>query len=193
VFRATAADVPLLAAALARAFDDDPVMIWMFPEPASRTERMAGLFELLLRTHHLERGEVWAAEGHAGAAGWCVPDQWRIPFGRQLRNLPPILRLVGLDLFTRLRGLVEAERHHPTVPHWYLGVLGVEPNMQGKGLGSELLQPVLERCDAEGMGAYLESSKQSNIPFYARHGFEVTEPIPLGTGPTIWGMWRNPA
>jgi ribosomal protein S18 acetylase RimI-like enzyme len=192
VFRATAADVPLLSAALARAFDDDPVMSWVFPDQVSRPARMSGLFELLLSTHHLQRGEVWAAEGHAGAAAWCEPDKWRIPFGRQVRNLPALVRLVGFGLFTRLRGLMEAERHHPTVPHWYLGVLGVEPEAQGTGTGSELLRPVLERCDAEGMGAYLESSKESNLAFYARHGFEVTERIPLGPGPDIWGMWRNP-
>ena len=193
MFRATAADVPPLAAALARAFDDDPVMTWVFPDARSRPERLTGLFALLLRTHHLNRGEVWVADGHAGAAAWCAPDKWRIPLGVQVRNLVPIVRLVGFGLFTRLRGLIEAERHHPTAPHWYLGVLGVAPDWQGKGVGSELLGPVLERCDAEGLGAYLESSKRSNIGFYARHGFEVTEKITLGTGPDIWGMWREPS
>jgi ribosomal protein S18 acetylase RimI-like enzyme len=102
------------------------------------------------------------------------------------------VRLVGLGIFTRLRGLVEAERHHPGTPHWYLGVLGIDPDHQGKGLGSELLGPVLQRCDTDGLGAYLESSKQANLAFYGRHGFEVTDKITLGKGPPIWGMWRDP-
>src|SRR4051812_24271425 len=173
MFRATAADVPPLAAALARAFDDDPLMTWVFPHPASRPDRMTRLFALMLRTHHLRRGEVWATDGCTGAAAWFAPDRWRIPVGQQARNLVPIVRIIGFDLFTRLRGLGEAERHHPRGPHWYLSVLGVDPDHQGKGLGTELVRPVLARCDADGLGAYLEASKQATVAFYARHGFEV--------------------
>ena len=193
MFRATAADVPPLAAALARAFDDDPVMTWVFPDPRTRTDRMARLFALLLRTHHLRRGEIWAADGWTGAAAWCAPDQWRVPIGQQARNMVPVVRLIGFGLFTRLRGLVEAEHHHPTAPHWYLGVLGVDPDHQGTGVASALMRPVLERCDTEGLPAYLESSTQANLAFYSRHGFEVRDKIALGSGPSIWGMWREPS
>lgn len=72
-------------------------------------------------------------------------------------------------------------------------MLGTRTALQGKGIGSALLEPVLERCDAQGMPAYLESSKYSNIAFYNRHGFEVTGeiPLPLG-GPVVWPMRRNP-
>jgi len=71
-------------------------------------------------------------------------------------------------------------------------VLGTDPVEQGKGIGSALMRPVLERCDEEGIGAYLESSKHSNLAFYGRHGFDVTREIELTDGPTIWPMWRAP-
>ena len=58
-------------------------------------------------------------------------------------------------------------------------MLGTDPIHQGKGIGSALLAPVLDRCDRDGIGAYLESSKQSNIAFYRRHRFEVTGEIVL--------------
>ena len=54
-------------------------------------------------------------------------------------------------------------------------MLGTEPEWQGHGAGSAIIAPVLERCDREGERVYLESSKERNIPFYMRHGFEVTE------------------
>jgi len=46
--------------------------------------------------------------------------------------------------------------------------------------------------DAEGLPAYLESSKESNVPFYERHGFAVTETFDLPDGPRLWLMWRDP-
>ncbi len=48
---------------------------------------------------------------------------------------------------------------------------------QGKGVGGALMRPVLEHCDAEGIPCYLESSKERNLPFYRRHGFEVVEEL----------------
>ena len=84
------------------------------------------------------------------------------------------------------------EKAHPEEPHWYLAVLGTAPEHQGKGVGSALISPILQKCDAEGVPAYLESSKESNIPFYQRHGFEVTGEIKVKNGPTLWPMWRDP-
>ena len=54
-------------------------------------------------------------------------------------------------------------------------ILGVEPDAQGQGLGSQVLRPMLDRCDSEGVPAYLESSKATNVPFYERHGFRNIE------------------
>jgi GNAT superfamily N-acetyltransferase len=90
-------------------------------------------------------------------------------------------------------GLLSIERKHPPEPvHWYLSVLGVDPAAQGGGLGTALLKPVLDQCDSDGVSAYLESSKERNLDFYARHGFRVTEELRLPRGPKIWTMWREP-
>ena len=71
-------------------------------------------------------------------------------------------------------------------------MLGTDPAAQGRGLGSAVLRPVLEQCDRDGVGAFLESSKERNIDFYARHGFRVTSEIRLPRGPLMWQMWRDP-
>ena len=63
-----------------------------------------------------------------------------------------------------------------------------------KGVGALLLRPGLDLCDREGLPAYLESSKESNVGFYARFGFRVIAEVRMpGEGPTVWLMWRNPA
>ena len=70
-------------------------------------------------------------------------------------------------------------------------MLGTDPDRQGQGLGSALMRLVRAR-DADGVGAFLESSKERNIDFYARHGFRVTSEIRLPRGPLMWQTWRDP-
>ena len=84
-------------------------------------------------------------------------------------------------------------RLHPERPHWYLSGIGTDPPAQGSGVGSALMRAQMARCDAAGEAAYLESSKERNVPFYERHGFRVTGELTVpGGGPTLWLMWRNP-
>jgi ribosomal protein S18 acetylase RimI-like enzyme len=121
---------------------------------------------------------------------WAPPGKWRLGAWGQVRMLPDFIRLFGRRLPLASRGLNLVEAHHPRELHWYLAVLGTEPACQGQGIGSALMAPILERCDREGLPAYLESSKESNIAFYSRHGFEVTGEIRLPDGPPVWPMWR---
>jgi GNAT superfamily N-acetyltransferase len=70
--------------------------------------------------------------------------------------------------------------------------MGVEPDEQGRGLGSRVLQPVLDRCDVEQLPAYLEATAEGNVAFYERIGFEVRDTNQLGDGPALWLMVRRP-
>jgi len=56
---------------------------------------------------------------------------------------------------------------------WYLSILGINPNLQGRGLGQELLTPTLELADQQGKTCYLETFTPRNMSFYARLGFVV--------------------
>jgi ribosomal protein S18 acetylase RimI-like enzyme len=151
------------------------------------------MFGVLLKGHYLPLQTVWTTPDVAGAALWGPPGHGVVPTAAVLRNGIELLRALGMRSARALRALTHVEHLHPKDPHWYLGVLGTRPERQGTGVGSALLAPVLTRCDEEGMPAYLESSKESNIAFYRRHGFEVTGEIPLpGGGPTVWPMWRDP-
>jgi GNAT superfamily N-acetyltransferase len=188
-----ASDADPLAAVLGRAFADDPVWQWMFPR---HPERMAAMFAMLLHHTRLPNGLSELAEYNgtilAGAL-WDPPGRWRISVAAQLRQLPGLLRILGTRTYTVLRGLGELERAHPIEPHWYLAVIGTDPTAQGRGLGSALLRSRLSRCDDRRFPAYLESSKEENVPYYERFGFRVTGEVPLpGGGPHVWAMWRNP-
>ena len=83
--------------------------------------------------------------------------------------------------------------NHPREPHYYLFAIGTLPELRGRGIGSKLMRPMIERMDRERAPAYLENSKQQNLAFYERHGFEVVKTVQLpGGGPNLWLMWREP-
>ena len=184
---ATAQDVPALAAMLARAFYDDPVSEFAHPRARSRERRIAFFFRGRLQALVGEELCFCDAE-RRGCALWAPPDRWQPTTREGLR----LLRLVNHRTPQLVIGFSHIERAHPRRPHYYLSVLGVEPAAQGQGLGSRLLAPMLERCDSEGVGAWLESSKERNVPFYERHGFRVSEEMRFPGGPPLWLMWRDP-
>ncbi|MDT5154577.1 MAG: hypothetical protein QOI01_6310 [Mycobacterium sp.] len=193
--RATHADVRALSKTLGRAFFDDPVMCWMLPDADARRRKLHKLFEALTRHHHLARGGVEVAPdddgGIGGAALWDPPGEWRQTRGEELRAMPGLLLAFGRSL---RRGLVAEEMMkaaHPEEPHWYLAVIGSDPDVRGKGFGQVLMRSRLDRCDAEHAPAYLESSNPDNVPYYQRFGFEVTGEITLPDGgPSLVPMWR---
>jgi len=192
--RADAADVPALVEVLARAFDDDPVPLWLFRGDRRRRRGLRRFFGVQLRHVYLEGGEVWTTDDLAGAALWAPPGSVR-PGWRDLLHLLPVLpALAGLgrDAPEALRLLAAVDNARPRVPHWYLATLGTEPARQGTGVGSTLVRTVLSTVDEQGLPTHLESSKESNLAFYGRHGFEVTGEIRAAGGPTLWLMWREP-
>jgi GNAT superfamily N-acetyltransferase len=192
--RATSADIDALASMLLRAFFDDPVIGWMMPAETRRAQKGELAYRTFLRRIYMPHDEVYTDDELRGAALWAPPGRWKVPVVTQLRVSPHLLRVFGpRRLPLLMRGLSVIDEHHPDgVSHWHLGILGTDPPAQGKGVASALMAPVLDRCDREGVPAYLESSKHANIAFYRRHGFEVTEEISLPEGPKIWGMWREP-
>ena len=90
------------------------------------------------------------------------------------------------------RLLQEVDRHHPPEPHWYLALLATDPTLQGRGMGSDLLGPVLTRCDEEGTIAYTETQKEANVAWYARAGFSLVHEIRLPKSPPVWCLRREP-
>jgi GNAT superfamily N-acetyltransferase len=191
--RAGAADVATLTPMLVRAFMDDPVAVWACRSDGLRAKMLEGMYVARLR-QLLRHEEVWTNPGRSSAAVWVPPERWKTSLREDAALIRSFLHprlLVRLPLLAV--GLKGVQRSHPrTPPHWYLSLLGTDPGAQGHGFGSAVLRPVLEQCDRDGVGAYLESSKPRNLDFYARYGFRVTGEVRLPFGPTMWPMWRDP-
>jgi ribosomal protein S18 acetylase RimI-like enzyme len=193
VGRASESEGPAMARVLARAFHDDPAFSWVLRHDSRRMGILERGFELFLRRIWLEQEATYTTADVVAVAVWELPGQWKPPVGLQLRLLPAMAGVFKRHLPRVLKALTVLEGKHPREPHYYLAFVGADPEWQGRGLGSAVLAPILERCDAEGMPAFLESSTPRNRALYERHGFEVTEEFTLGRGaPTQWRMWREP-
>lgn len=190
VRQALRSDVDTVARVLAQAFDADPVMRFIVPEPGYR-RRLTALFafETLLS---LRGSWVAVVDGEiAGAALWGLPGAGPPGFWSTLRYSRYLLRAFGRGLPKAMRAFRVIEDAHPTSPpHWYLQTLGAA--VPGRGVGGALLRDGLARADAQGLPAYLESSAPGNVAIYQRFGFRPAGEIALPGGPTLTAMWREP-
>jgi ribosomal protein S18 acetylase RimI-like enzyme len=197
VRRATDDDLPALSAVLGRAFSNDPTMVWVFRDEATRLDRLTALFTLALLGVFLPAGAIDVTTDVAGAALWehRDPASPAAPEGED-DDFPAAMTAAGflpdeVDRMQTFLGMM-ADAHPAEPAHWYLGILGVDLDRQGQGIGSACMAPRLATCDAEGVPAYLESSNERNVPLYERHGFRTVGIIDLPDGPPLWRMWREP-
>lgn len=187
--RATSGDLRRLTTVLAQAFFEDPVFNWLMPEDSKRHARLSRYFAIELRHLALPRGRVWTTSDLTGAALSLPPGAWRVPLHATLMEGSAF----GVRISRAARiGAAMEWRHSraPRGPHYYIRDIGVHPNVQGKGLGGALLRPTLERCDREGLPAYLEASSERSAALYERHGFQLTDELRVGGSPPLRLMLR---
>lgn len=180
-----------LKAALAAAFFDDPVFGWLISGGARRQARLERYFAIQL-AHALADGHVWTSDGLYGAALCMPPGRWRVP-PRLMAANSGRLASVFRGRLPRAVGLLAAmERRHLRGAHYYFSYIGVAPEAQGRGLGSRLMRPALDRCDEERLPAYLEASSERNAALYERLGFQCTEVLRFAGSPPLMLMTRPP-
>ena len=183
-------EVRRLSATLAAAFEEDPIFSWLLPKENQRLPRLVRFFELELRHVVLPVGRVWTESEGVGASLELPPGAWRMPLGAQFAHGPAFLRAFGPHLPRAMALLMLIERRHVREPHYYIPYVGVAPDAQGQGLGTALLRPTFDRCDREGVPAYLEATSERNARLYERLGFRPRGELRLGSSPPLWPMLR---
>ncbi len=181
---------------MGRAFRDYNLMVYAQPAENRRARGVTTLYGAML-WDCLVRGEVYATRNFTGVAAWLRPGTDIPNFFQQVRA--GMLRLplgFGLRGFKRLLDYDEVGRrmHHQyaATPHWYLAAIAVEPEHQGRGIGSNLMAPLLAQADAEGVPCWLDTHQEQNVRLYQRHGFRVAErTVPRGHEIPVYGMLRT--
>jgi ribosomal protein S18 acetylase RimI-like enzyme len=189
---AVPSDLPKAVLCLAAAFVQDPITGYVLQSGQGYPDRLKRFFSLLMRARVALQMPVLVERDASGIQGavmgyatqhpaWPVDiaEEWE-HFEKATPGLPD--RLLAYEEI--------AEKFKPSAPHYYLGVIGVEPAAQGRGIGANLLKSFCDRSagDQSSCGVYLETAKESNLAFYDRAGFVETGRGTLG-GNTLWCMY----
>ncbi len=181
-----------LKTALGAAFLEDPVFAWLIGGGGSRRQGRLERYFALQLAHALAGGCVWTSDGRQGAALCMPPGRWRLPPRSLIAHGGRYTGIFRARLPRAVGLLAAIERRHLRDPHYYFSYIGVSPAAQGRGLGRTLMGPALERCDREGLPAYLEASSERNAALYERLGFRSVELLRFAGSPPLRLMVRPP-
>ncbi len=110
-----------------------------------------------------------------------------------LKMMPAMMKAGGIGTLRRglkMRGTWA--KKDPKKPHWHLDPLGVTPELQGQGIGSQMMKYYCKHVDELGIAAYHETDRPENVKFYERFGFKVVGEESI-TGVPNWYLWRPPS
>ncbi len=172
------------AETLARAFYDYPVFTYVFPDASEREKELPLLFQSFIQ-YGIVNGEVYGTSPDLeGVTVWLPPGY---PGGYLT---PPEVNREALDRMTYWgRQVYPVRRRHVPTDHWFLELIGIVPEFQGKGYAGVLLLPMLARIKEEHLPCYLDTELDKNVTLYQHFGFRVAEDMDVpGTGVHSWGM-----
>lgn len=177
-------DLDEAVACLARAFAQDPITGFLLQTGQGYRERVTQFFSLLMRARFALKMPVIVARGTAGIHGAAMgystaqlawPEDIAEDWDRFERAIPGLTDRIAIYEEIAAKG-------KPPAPHYYLGVIGVDPDSHGRGIGTRLLRSFCElsASDPLSSGVYLETAQESNLAFYERAGFAETGRGSLG-------------
>ena len=178
-------------ATLAAAFQDDPALRWIMPDPADRARRLPGLFAWQFDEQQ-RHGFALGTPGCEAVTLWRAPG--KVHYHTPLWHLPATLRLVRVLGRTTARAMAVGDAIDASVPageDWmYLKFAGVRPDCQGKGLGGLAIRAGLDLAREAGVPGVLETATPSNVGLYMRLGYGVHREwdVPGAGAPHFWTM-----
>jgi ribosomal protein S18 acetylase RimI-like enzyme len=169
---------------LANAFRDDPVMHYFYPFDEQRAyECRVALLRYACQVRlDLEWPLIGIVEGTCvwGVAGISAPEKKAWPPSLE-KHYKELEEAVGTEALLRQEAYSElVDRHRPSEPHYFVGVLGIDPDAQGRGFGRRLLDEanLVSQADPHSREIWLDPENPKNMGFYKHLGYQVVAEVP---------------
>ncbi|MBS1681603.1 MAG: hypothetical protein OJF59_001846 [Cytophagales bacterium] len=177
--RASVDQKSLVVDILVKSFDDNKSVNYVVKQDRNREARIRGLMDYSYNICNTF-GDVWISDDAQACALVLHPDKKRSTFTSILWDAKLALNVIGLNRVARVLGREsKIKSFHPKKRFSYLWFIGVSPQFQNAGKGSQLLNEIIKDSSAEGRPIYLETSVDRNIQWYQKHGFEIFQSLDL--------------
>lgn len=172
-------DKKLVIDILTLSFDTNQSVNYIVQQDEKRLERINALMDYSFEVCY-KFGNVFLSDDKKACALVLFPDKKRTTLKSILFDVKLIFKCVGISNIGKAMGReAEIKNLQPKEQMYYLWFIGVYPIYHGSGIGSQLMQEIIEDSRKQQLSIYLETSTVKNLPWYKKFGFEIYSELQL--------------
>ena len=190
LYQLTPKDLSQASNVLGKAFREDPIWVEILKD---EPEKFSIAFEVPLK-ECLKYGRVYCSSPSLeGIAAWLPSKYVNLNFFQFIwcgafLSAMKLGSKIGKHISEVSKIITEDRKLNMKIPYIYLYVIGVSPENQGKGIGSHLINTMLDKLAPE-LPIYLETETEQNVKFYEKLGFKVLKKVTIPSlGLPMWEM-----
>lgn len=172
-------DKNLVVNILTKSFDKNQSVNFIVQQDEKRFERIKSLMDYSFEVCYAF-GEVFLSDDKKACALVLYPDKKRTTFKSVLLDVQLMFKCIGITNISKaLDRESKIKKIQPKERMYYLWFIGVDPDCQGSGIGTELMRDIIEESQRKQRPIYLETSTLKNLPWYKKFGFEIYSELEL--------------
>lgn len=181
MIKASYNDKALVIDILTKSFDTNQSVNYIVKQGPNRINHIKYLMKYSFEICYMF-GDVFLSDDKNACALILYPEQKKSNLKAILLDVKLILNSVGITNISK--ALSRESKIKSAYPKdelmYYIWFIGVYPDKQNKGIGTELLQFLLKDSSSKKRKAYLETSTTKNLPWYKKAGFSIYNELDFG-------------
>ena len=180
MIKATTDDKNLVLDLLSLSFNENQSVNYIIRQDKNAKQRIRALMDYSFEVCQ-EFGDVWLSENREACALVLYPHNKRTTVKSIWLDIRLIFQAIGLTNIQKALGReTKIKTLQEKVKMSYLWFIGVDPQHQHEGIGSNLLKEVIADAAKKDLPVYLETSTLKNLPWYKKFEFEIYNQLELG-------------
>ncbi|MCZ4223528.1 GNAT family N-acetyltransferase [Pedobacter rhodius] len=177
--QATYDDKKLVIDILSQSFDANQSVNYVIHQDNKRIRRIQALMAYSFNVC-FQFGNVYLTDDRTACALILFPDKKKTSLKTISWDIKLIIKSFGiLNIYKVLSRESKIKKHQPNELMYYLWFVGVLPERQNTGRGTQLINEIIKDSKRIGRAIYLETSTVKNIPWYKKFGFEIYDQLDL--------------